>query len=193
MSKSLYLINPKADTRSYYEAEVFTYLGLPPTALIADLAITTVAALAPSDFEIALCDEHISAVDLNHPAQYIGITGKSSQVKRMITLAQEFRQRGKIGIIGGPYASLSPDAMRPYCDILICGEMEEIAVQLFADLASGCWQPEYVGGRPDLRLSPIPRWDMYPNTRALVGCVQTSRGAFTALRCCRDHRSVYRH
>lgn len=176
MSKSLYLINPKADAPSYYEAEIFAHLGLPPTALIADLAITTVAALAPADFEITLCDEHVSAVDLDHPADFIGITGKSSQVGRMLALAQEFRQRGKIVLIGGPFASLSPHAVRPYCDILIQGEMEEIAPHLFAELASGQWQPEYTGGRPDLRLSPLPRWDLYPNDRAFFGCVQTSRG-----------------
>ena len=177
MSKSLYLINPKADAPSYYEAEIFAHLGLPPTALIADLAITTVAALAPPDFEITLCDEQISAVDLDHPADFIGITGKSSQVGRMIALAQEFPgRRGKIVLIGGPFASLSPDAVRPYCDILIQGEMEEIAPHLFADLARGRWQADYLGGRPDLRLSPLPRWDLYPNERAFFGCVQTSRG-----------------
>src|SRR5207248_11341464 len=35
---------------------------------------------------------------------------------------------------------------------------------------------EYVGTRPDLRTSPIPRWDLYPNDRAIMGTVQTSRG-----------------
>jgi radical SAM superfamily enzyme YgiQ (UPF0313 family) len=33
-----------------------------------------------------------------------------------------------------------------------------------------------VEGWPDLQRSPIPRWDLYPNDRTLVGCVQTSRG-----------------
>ena len=36
-------------------------------------------------------------------------------------------------LIGGPYASLSPDVVRPHCDILVRGEIEEIAPTLFAD------------------------------------------------------------
>jgi radical SAM superfamily enzyme YgiQ (UPF0313 family) len=37
----------------------------------------------------------------------------------MIELAGEFRRRGKLVLIGGPYASLNPDDMRPHADILV--------------------------------------------------------------------------
>ena len=176
MPQSIYIINPKADGPTYHSAEVFTHLGLPPIALIADLSITTVAALVPADFEVTLCDEQIALADLDHPATFVGLTGKGSQAGRMLELAQEFRRRGKTVILGGPYASLSPAAVRPYADVLVRGEIETIAPQLFADLRSGCWQAEYIGDRPDLHLSPLPRWDMYPNHNAMAGCLQTSRG-----------------
>jgi hypothetical protein len=176
MSKSIYLINPRADFPSYYSTEIYPHLGLNHVAYVADLAVTTVAAMIPDDFEVALCDEQIASADLNHPADFVGLTGKSSQVERMIELADHFRQRGKTVIVGGPYASLSPEVVRPYCDILVRGEIEAIAPQLFADLRAGHWQAEYMGGWSDLRLSPIPRWDLYPNDSALSGCVQTSRG-----------------
>lgn len=52
MSKSLYLINPLADFPSYFSAEVFRAWGFAPATSMADLAIATVAALAPSDFEL---------------------------------------------------------------------------------------------------------------------------------------------
>ena len=94
----------------------------------------------------------------------------------MRAIAAEFRRRGKTVIIGGPYASLSPDAVRDHCDILIRGEMEEIAPKIFADLDAGRWSADYVGTRPDLRTSPIPRFDLYPNDRAMMATVQTSRG-----------------
>lgn len=176
MSKSIYLINPEPDFLSYNSAEVFAQLGLGPTALIANLAITTVAALVPDDFIVELCDQHISTIDLDHPADFIGIAGNSSQVGNMIKLAEAFRGRGKTVIIGGPYASLSPETVRSHCDILVLGEIEAIAPQFFDDLRHGRWQAEYIGGHPDLELSPIPRWDLYPNENALQGCVQTSRG-----------------
>jgi hypothetical protein len=79
-------------------------------------------------------------------------------------------------VIGGPYASLSPEQLRPHCDVLVIGELEGIADELFGDLESGDFKAEYVAEKPDITSSPLPRWDLYPNDRALVGCVQTSRG-----------------
>ena len=117
MSKSIYLINPKADFPNYYSAEVVAHLGLTPTAFIADLVITTVAALVPNDFEVTLCDEQITPVDFETSADVVGITGKSSQVGRMIELAQAFRQRGKVvrsvicinkANLGTPFDSTTP-------------------------------------------------------------------------------------
>src|SRR6185295_6724511 len=118
----------------------------------------------PAGFEIRLCDENISAVDFNCDADYVGITGKINQRQRMIAIAREFRRRGKTVLIGGPYASLSP------------GEIEDIRERLFADLEQRRPQPEYVGTRPDLASSPVPRWDLYPNDHAIAGTLQTSRG-----------------
>ncbi len=176
MSKSMYLINPKADFPTYYGAEIIEHVVSSLVSYIADLVGPTLAALAPDDFEISLCDEHNAPVNFNSEADYIGITGKTGQYKRMIELARIFRERGKIIIIGGPYASLVPDAMRPHCDILVRGEVEGIADKLFSDLKADTWQSEYIGGQPDLSLSPTPRWDLYQNDKALMGCVQTSRG-----------------
>jgi radical SAM superfamily enzyme YgiQ (UPF0313 family) len=176
MANSIYLINPKANFANYYSADVMASLNLSPTAYVADLAIATVAALVPDDFTITLCDEHITPVDFDYPARFIALTGKNSQFERMVEIAQEFRQRGKIVLIGGSYASLVPDMVRPHCDILVRGEIEMIAPQLFSDLKNETWEKEYIGGQPDLRHSPIPRWDLYPNDQSLLGCVQTSRG-----------------
>ncbi len=176
MSKSMYLINPRVDFPTYYGAEVVEQVTVSPTTFIADLVGPTLAALAPDDFEFTLCDESSTPVDFNCTADYIGITGKSGQVKRMIELADAFRVRDKVVVIGGPYASLVPDAMRPHCDILVQGEIEGIADKFFNDLLEGTWQSEYIGNQPDLSLSPTPRWDLYPSDKALMGCVQTSRG-----------------
>jgi hypothetical protein len=176
IAKGLYLVNPRSELPGYYGAEVFEQWGFAPTVGIADLATATVAALAPPDWPVAICEEHVGPIDFDTDAPFVGITGKITQAGRMIEVADEFRRRGKTVICGGPYASLSPDRLRPHCDILLIGEMEAIAGQFFQDLERGCWAAEYRPERPDLDGSPIPRWDLYPNDRAMVGCVQTSRG-----------------
>ncbi len=174
--KSLYLINPRADVATYFGGEAFEAHGFAPAVWLADLALPTVAAMVPRDFHVSLCDEHVQAVDLESPAEVIGITGKINQERRMIELAREFRRRGKLVLMGGCYASLSPERLRGECDILVRGEIENLAEKLFADLRAGEWQREYFGDRPDLSVSPLPRWDLYPNDRAMSGTVQTSRG-----------------
>jgi hypothetical protein len=174
--KSIYLINPASDFPTYYGGESFAGRGFRPAVFSADLTIATVAGMVPRDFGVTLCDESISPIDFNSPADYIGITGKINQRSRMIAIAQEFRKRGKVVVIGGPYATLSSKVMRPYCDILVRGEAEEIAEELFSDLKSAHWKDEYVGDKPDLSRSVKPRWDLYPNDRAMVGTIQTSRG-----------------
>jgi hypothetical protein len=174
--RTLYLINPAPDIPTYFSAEVFRARGFRPATLMADLALPTVAALASPHLRVVLCDESIEPVDFDADADYIGITGKVSQRGRLRDIATEFRRRGATVVIGGPYASLDPDWVRPHCDILVRGEIEDIADELFADLAAGRPREEYMGGRVDLAASPVPRWDLYRNDRASMGTVQTSRG-----------------
>jgi hypothetical protein len=131
MAPSIYLINPRSDAPFYFGAEAHAAWGFGNTVLLADAALATVAALAPPDFAVTLCDEGISPVDFDTPAEFVGITGKISQETRMIELAREFRRRGKIVIVGGPYASLSPARLRDECDILVQGEFENIAGKFF--------------------------------------------------------------
>lgn len=173
---SIYAINPASDFATYFSAEVLAGSGRTPSAIIADLAISTLAAFAPPGWDVRLCDENISEVDFDVEADWIAITGKVNQRGRMIAIAGEFRRRGRKVLIGGPYASLSPATLRPHCDVLVRGEIEAIHPEIFADLAAGHPSDEYVGDRPELLSSPTPRWSLYPNGRALLGSVQTSRG-----------------
>jgi radical SAM superfamily enzyme YgiQ (UPF0313 family) len=176
MNKSIYFVNPAADFPTYFGGESYRGFGLPAATQMADLSVPTLAAMAPADFDVRVCDESFETVDLETPATYVGITGKITQFGRMVALARAFRDRGKTVLIGGPFASLSPELLRPHCDVLVRGEIEEIAADIFADLASGCWKDEYVGSKPSLEQSPVPRWDLYRNDRAVMGTLQTSRG-----------------
>jgi radical SAM superfamily enzyme YgiQ (UPF0313 family) len=176
MPRSIYYVHPMADFPTYFTAENFAGRGLGRAISVADLATPTIAALTPPEFHVTLCDENIHAVDFDSQADFIAITGKITQHGRMVSIAREFRKRGKTVLIGGPHASLSPELLRPHCDILVRGEIEELAPQLFADLLASAWKDDYVGDRPDLSISPVPRWDLYPNDRSLIGTLQTSRG-----------------
>jgi radical SAM superfamily enzyme YgiQ (UPF0313 family) len=132
--------------------------------------------MAPPDFHVELCDEHLTPVNFDTSCDYVGITGYINQRKRIFELAREFRKRGKTVILAGPFPSEYHEQVRPECDIVVIGEAEELAADLFADLRSGDWKSEYVGGKPDLSLSPVPKWSLYPASRSPSATLQTSRG-----------------
>lgn len=172
MRRKIYLIHPKRPYADQYGADLILN-----AVAIADAALTTVAALAPADkFEFKICEEQVESVDYDYPADYVGITGKYGQGPRMLEIARCFRQRGVPVIMGGPYATLAPEEVRADCDVLVKGEFEGIADEFFDDLYRGAYKDEYVGPRGAIQQSPVPRWDLYPNERALCGTLQTSRG-----------------
>ena len=171
---SIAIVNP-ASTLNNYTAEALC-VGDQHFVQVADLAIATVAAFVPSHWAISLCDEGIEPVDLSCDAQFIALTGKVSQRARLFELADHFRARGQTVIIGGSFATLTPDDVRDHCDILFTGELEDIAPAFFADLEAGRWKDHYDGGQADIARAPLPRWDLYPLDRAFCGAVQTSRG-----------------
>lgn len=145
-------------------------------ARVAAASIATVAALAPRDFAISLCDETIEPIDLDSDADVIGISANVSQALRALEIAKSFRQRGKLVIMGGPHVSLAPQLFEGKADCIVVGELEPIAETVFSDMRRGALKARYDGAKADLRRSPVPRWDLYPNDRAIGGVVQTSRG-----------------
>ena len=165
---SLYMINPApSGIRPDTEAG---WVSSP------DLAIITVAAMAPAHWRVTVAEEAVQPVDLDSDADFIGLTGKSSQLDGIRRLSRHFRARGKVVLVGGPLASLQPAAVRDHADILVTGEMEDIAPNFFADLEAGAWKGAYDGGRADITRSPAPRWDLYPVQRSMSGALQTTRG-----------------
>jgi radical SAM superfamily enzyme YgiQ (UPF0313 family) len=172
---SIYIVNPKAKHTGWGDPDALQTNGR-GWVMSADLTIATVAALVPPDWTLKLVDEQIEPVNFDVEADFVAITGKTTQRARIIELAHEFKRRGRTVLIGGPLASLDPELLRPHADILVVGELEELAPKLFADLASGSWSNFYDGGRADMRFSPLPRWDLYPVHAAEMGALQTTRG-----------------
>lgn len=141
-----------------------------------DLASTTVAAMAKKYLEVEYCDELLQKINFDTDADIIGLTGMISQWERMRDIAEVFKGKGKTVMIGGPHASLCQEMVRPYCDILVTGEIEDIYHDLFTDIKDNKWKDEYRGNKSDFRNSVGPDLSIYPNDLVQIGTVQTSRG-----------------
>lgn len=147
-----------------------------PYAMNAAAGIATVAAFFPEEVDLRLCDEIVEEVDYDDPADYVAISANVAQAAGAAKIARRFRELGRTVILGGPHVSLVPELFDGVADCLVVGEFEAIAGEFVADLMAGALKPRYQGGKADLAEARVPRWDLYPNERALAGVVQTSRG-----------------
>jgi len=166
------LINPKPDCPSFFGDEVMEGTGI----ITADNTSPTVAACIPTDIEVEICDERVSPVNYATDADWIGLTGRLSQHRNQVSIARAFKAKGKKILAGGSFAARFSESIKPYCDVIVKGEIEDIAPTLFNDLKNNSYQREYIGTRPRLVDAPVPRWDLYPIKKALSGSVQTGRG-----------------
>lgn len=144
------------------------------------LGILTLASVISADCDVEICDENVSPVNLETDAQIVAITGTYLQefhLNRVIELATGFRQRGKIVCIGGPIADLSPELVRPHCDVLFEGEGELTWPQFVHDFKDCNYKDNYVQLEPfDMSAAPLPRIDLIKARDYGAGIVQTTRG-----------------
>ena len=173
--KRILLINPLPSLSLYSWPDVTDITGRP--GYIMNIALPTLAALAPPDVVVTVVDEAIEPVNFDGHWDLVGITGYLTQMRRMCDIADEFRRRRQLVAIGGPYASLSPQAVRSHADILFRGEAEHTWPEFLEDFLNGHWQTEYTShGMVDLQSSPVPDISTLRPAAYELGVVQTSRG-----------------
>ncbi len=143
----------------------------------APLGIATIAACTPPDFGIEIYDEEIESINFDTDADIIAITAFNVQSARAFEIAQEFKKRGKLVCMGGPYASLCPERCKPYVDVLIEGEGELIWPEFLSDYKENRHKSHYKQKeRISMLSSPLPRFDLLKVNEYLEFPVQTSRG-----------------
>ena len=144
----------------------------------APLGLATVAGMTPPDIAVDLQDENCRPIDLDTDADVVAIGCWNVQYQRARELAVEFRRRGKRVVVGGPYPTLCPERFADGTfDVVFDGEVEITWPQFCRDLAAGSPKSLYKQvGNVDMRLSPVPRFDLLPKGDYLYHFVQTTRG-----------------
>lgn len=171
----IHLVTPKNPPSFWTYDRILPVLG--KRCIFPNLSMPTVAGLTPREHEVTLCDENVEAIDFDAPADIVGVTGYIVHEDRMREIVAEFRRRGRFVVVGGPHASLCPEAWRGHCDVLFVDEAEETWPRFLADFAAGSWQTEYrPAEKPDLSLSPVPRFDLLHVDRYHAMTIQFARG-----------------
>jgi radical SAM superfamily enzyme YgiQ (UPF0313 family) len=169
------LVTPRNPPSFWTFDHILPVLG--KSCLLPNLSMPTVAGLTPPEHEIVLVDENVEPIDFDVEADIVGVTGYIVHKARMLEIIAEFRRRGRFVAVGGPYASLCPEELEGRCDVLFVGEAEETWPQFLSDFALGVAKSEYrTGEKPDMSLSPRPRFDLLKIDRYHAMTIQFARG-----------------
>jgi radical SAM superfamily enzyme YgiQ (UPF0313 family) len=152
---------------------------LPEKSVMPPLGLITVAALCPPAWKLRLIDRafvDISDEDLER-ADLVFVSAMHAQRADARSVLQRARDAGCRTIIGGPYASSQPDALLPYADHVVVGEVEVAFDSMRKSLESGLAPRLFrVADKPDLTCAPIPRYDLLRLNDYASLSVQFSRG-----------------
>jgi radical SAM superfamily enzyme YgiQ (UPF0313 family) len=149
-------------------------------AFIPPLGIITVAALLPETWEIRFADRNVR-LETEHDWEWCDIVILSAMIAQKEDfhyLIREAANRGKKVAVGGPYpTSLPEEALASGADYLILDE-GEITVPKFLEATrqgaqTGIFRSEE---KPDVTLSPMPRFDLLEREAYLMMAIQFSRG-----------------
>jgi radical SAM superfamily enzyme YgiQ (UPF0313 family) len=152
----------------------------------APLGLATVAGMTPPEFPVQIQDENVEAIALDTDADVVAIGCWNVQYQRAHELAREFRRRGKMVVVGGPYPTLCPERFTDGTfDVVFDGETEITWPEFCRDLLAGAPKPLYKQvGNVDMRLSPVPRFDLIRKGDYLYYFIQTTRGCPFACEFC---------
>ncbi len=145
---------------------------------VSPLALPTVAALTPKNYDITIIDEEIQDLDITrHNPDIVGITAIIPNVKRGYEIADAFRAKGIPVVMGGAQVTFNAEESLAHADALVLGEAEGVWDVCLRDFEAGTLQKKYVAAqRPVFTVSPMPRWDLVATEKVMALGVQVSRG-----------------
>jgi len=135
------------------------------------LALTSFAATTPEHWEVRYWDENL--LDGRPPftpmPEVVGITAHLSFACRAFALAEWYRSRGSLVVLGGLHVMSCPEECALYADALAVGDGVQLWPRILADVEAHCLQAKYVATyESDYRRDPAPRRSILPRRSFLT-------------------------
>ena len=142
------------------------------------LGLLTVAALLPASWELKLLDCNVAPLadrDIEW-ADWVFLSGMIVHREDARAIARRCAAAGKPVVAGGPLFTTGHEDF-PEIGHFVLGEAEDVMAELVGDMIAGRVKRRYRSGAfPDVRASPIPRWDLIDMRHYVTMPVQFSRG-----------------
>jgi len=152
---------------------------IPEDAVTPPLGLVTVAALCPASWTLKLLDHSFEAVTDAElaAADLVMVSAMHAQRADAKDILRRARLLGTRTFIGGPWASSEPEVVQREADHVMVGEAEEVFADIALALENGTAERLYrITEKPDLSVSPIPRFDLLRMDKYVQMPVQFARG-----------------
>lgn len=177
------LVYPEFPPSYWSEKYAVEFLG--KKAAMPPLGLLTLASLFPPHYELRIVDMNVGRLkdrDLCW-CDAVFLSAMIVQKDSFHKVVGRAKSKGLKVIAGGPYPTSFLDEMREV-DVVVQGEVEEFFCKVIADLENDCERRLYSPAldlkgepcRPDIRQTPIPRYDLLPLKKYGSVALQFSRG-----------------
>lgn len=142
------------------------------------LGLLTVAAMLPADWELRLVDMNVTPLDDADLrwAELVCVSAMSIQTRSVRAVIERCNTLGVPILAGGPLFTSTPDEFADV-DYLVLNEAEVTLPQFLADFRRGAARHCYASPEmANLRLTPVPRWDLIHPRHYAALSIQLSRG-----------------
>jgi radical SAM superfamily enzyme YgiQ (UPF0313 family) len=150
-------------------------------AMLPPLGLITVAAILPQEWNYKLVDLNVREVTEAEWdwSEMVICSAMIVQKPDLLVQIQEAKRRGKKVAVGGPYPTALPHEVSDFADYLILDE-GELTIPLFVEaIAQGQQSGTFRapnGERPDVTITPVPRFELLEFDAYAEMSVQFSRG-----------------
>ncbi len=173
---NILLVSPATPSTFWSFQHILPFLA--KKAAFPPLGLLTVAAMLPRAWHLKLVDLNVARltdVDIDW-ADYVLLSAMIVQEPSVREVAARCAAHRRRVIAGGPLFTTGHQRF-PEIPHFVCGEAEELMPALLADMAGGQVRPLYRHPeKPDVRHTPIPRWDLINVHDYATMSVQFSRG-----------------
>lgn len=158
------------------------------------LGLATLAALLPASWIVKIIDMNVQGLadDDIARADLVFVTGMIIHKETIATIIDKCNTLGKPVVVGGPFASITPDAPElAKATAVFSGEVEGQAS--FAEMLDALCRGDHskrvyrAEGFADITQSPVPRFDLLDLDAYVDAAVQTSRGCMHSCEFCSIH------